>query len=555
MRAQSDSDLVARTDPDASAQSDLYDLFRAGSRMFEQPTVRRTLRIAAASAKAIAGCAVLAAYVAEGGRLTRYSGRANRRLDVLVEARAGKSGLLEGGHHWRYALFFRATGRTTGAFVLQTIDAPSREAVFLLHALAEPTGAALATAELIEHERRQASELRQFGEAQAGSNRTLTATIVRLNSHQHIREVIVAAAGAADGETRIVEALSRITRRSIALQDSFGSDRAFAGVGDSVAPGNMNQLFPPHVTTILNPGWQSTRIRSGVEALGVLGIYDPEDARSADDRFAVDYASAMIAVEFAHHRRLAEVEIRLGGDLADDLVAGIEVIDGPARAEALHFDLGGAQRVMLVSWEHPPPTAVDIGAAVRSELEAMRVPALISRRPGTSLVVVADSDLSTLHDRLSSRLGTSHGAIGVGGRCVTTDLPRSWTEATRALHVRMGSPRPYGLSNYDDLGLLRILVTSGDGLELDRYLTEWLGPLVEHDQHHRSELVHTLTLYLDSGGHYDRTADALMIHRSTLRYRLGKIRELSGRDLSDPDHRLNLHIAVRARAASLAVLR
>ena len=54
----------------------------------------------------------------------------------------------------------------------------------------------------------------------------------------------------------------------------------------------------------------------------------------------------------------------------------------------------------------------------------------------------------------------------------------------------------------------------------------------------------TLGVYLDSGGNYDRTADALIIHRSTLRYRLGRIREVSGRDVADPDSRLNLHLSL-----------
>jgi DNA-binding PucR family transcriptional regulator len=186
----------------------------------------------------------------------------------------------------------------------------------------------------------------------------------------------------------------------------------------------------------------------------------------------------------------------------------------------------------------------------------MRVPALISRRPDTVLVVVADRvDLSSLYERLSSTIFSTRGTIGVGGRCIADDLPRSFAEASRALQIRVASRRPYGLSSHDDLGLLRILDTSDDGAELDRYVNEWLGALVDHDRDHHSELVHTLTVYLDSGGNYDRTADSLIIHRSTLRYRLGRIRELSGRDLTDADSRLNLHIAVRARAALLHSLR
>ena len=551
MRASSYQEFVARADLDAKSQSGLYDLFRAGSKMLERPTTRETLRLAGASAKAITGCTIPAVYVTEGNRLVRHSGKANHRLDLQVEARAGTSGIVENGDIWRYALFFRETGKVRGAFVLQAAGEPSDIEMFMLHALAEPTATALATAELIKRERRQARELRLLFEAQAGSNRTMTATIVRLNAHEHIRDSIVAAAGSGNGEAQIVETLSAITGRSIVLQDSFGNERAFIGVDGSTSPSSM--LVPDDnvsAAVLLGTEWRATVIRSRRETLGVIGIFDPDDTRSEDDRFAVEYASAMIAVELAHHRDVAEIEIRLGRDLADDLVAGTGIVDAFARAEALNFDLSGSQRVVLVSWETPTPTGIDIGAAVRHELAAMRVPALISRRPGAVLVVVADGDdLSSLYERLSSTVFSARGTIGVGGRCIADDLPRSFAEASRALQIRVESHQPYGLSSHDDLGLLRILDTSNDGVELDRYVNEWLGALVEHDRDHRSQLVHTLSVYLDSGGNYDRAADALIIHRSTLRYRLGRIRELSGRDLADPDSRLNLHIAVRARAA------
>ncbi|MFE6254086.1 helix-turn-helix domain-containing protein [Agromyces sp. NPDC057865] len=549
----SGSDPVAQAHLDAEKQSGMYDLFRVGSKMFERPSTRRTLRLAGASAKGIAGCAVRAAYVADDDdRLVRFSGRANRSLDLLVEAREGESGVIDDRGVWRYALFFWGTGKIRGAFVLQSAAEPSNEEMFLLHALAEPTGAALATADLIDRERRHAKELRRLTEAQAGSNRTMAATIARLNAHRNIRDLILAAAGTGNGEAQIVEAVSVITRRPVVLQDSFGVERAFAAVGVSAAPLRLLQPDGEPSTTAStdDPEWSATPIRSRGETLGVIGIHDPDDSLSEDDRFAVEFASEMIAVELAHHRNVAEVEIRLGRDLADDLVAGPRAVDAPARAEALQFDLSGAQRVVLVRWKSPTPNGVDIGAALRHELAAMHVPALISRRSDGMLAVVAGGqDLSELHRRLSTSVSSTQGTIGVGGAHVAEDLADSFAEAGRALRLRVESRRPYGVSNHDDLGLLRVLDTSGDGVELERFVNEWLGRLVEHDRDHRSELVRTLGAYLDSGGNYDRTADELMIHRSTLRYRLGRIRELIGSDFSDPDSRLNLHIAVRIQSA------
>jgi DNA-binding PucR family transcriptional regulator len=81
--------------------------------------------------------------------------------------------------------------------------------------------------------------------------------------------------------------------------------------------------------------------------------------------------------------------------------------------------------------------------------------------------------------------------------------------------------------------------------EVGAYIVEWLGSLLTYDHEHGADLVKTLTRYLDSGGNYDQTARVLNIHRSTLRYRLGRIRELAGCDLQDVETRLNLHLATR----------
>ncbi|MEY9954244.1 PucR family transcriptional regulator [Leifsonia sp. EB34] len=552
MGVSNDPDPVAHPGPDPEAQAGLYDIFRMGSRMFEHPSTRETLRLAAASAERIAGCAVAAVYVSSHGRLVRYSGDADARLDLLVDERAGISGVLAPADDgaWRYALVFRGTGKVKGAFVLQAAAEPSSAEMFLLLALTEPTGAALAAAELIDRERRQARELRRLGKAQEASNRTMAATIVRLNAQQQIRDSIVVAAGSGKGEAQIVATVSDITQRSVVLQDSFGNELALVSVTDPSPPsGIILSAGDLSAGGHSNAGWRSTPIRSRGETLGVIGIYDPEDSRSDDDRFAVEYASATIAVELAHRRNVAEVELRLGRDLADDLVAGAQV-DALARAEALHFDLGGFQRAVLVVWESPTPNRVDVSAAVRYELADMHVPALVSRRPEATLAVVADGhDLSSLYERVSAALTSVRGTIGIGGRCAAEDLPRSFAEAAQAVRIRTESRQPLGLSNHDDLGLLRILDTSDDAVRLERYVDEWLGVLIEHDRRHRSELVRTLAVYLDSGGNYDRTSAALIIHRSTLRYRLNRIREVTGRDIGDPEAQLNLHIAIRARAA------
>jgi DNA-binding PucR family transcriptional regulator len=115
-----------------------------------------------------------------------------------------------------------------------------------------------------------------------------------------------------------------------------------------------------------------------------------------------------------------------------------------------------------------------------------------------------------------------------------------------ALGVRQASRQPTGFTTYDGLGIYRILAGGQHNAEVEGFVREWLGPLLDYDAAHGAELVKTLSTYLECGGNYDETADSLAIHRSTLRYRLQRIREVSGLDLGDVDSRFNLHAATRA---------
>jgi DNA-binding PucR family transcriptional regulator len=138
-------------------------------------------------------------------------------------------------------------------------------------------------------------------------------------------------------------------------------------------------------------------------------------------------------------------------------------------------------------------------------------------------------------------------AVGVGGFVERPEhLPRSYREAMQALTVRIRQADPRGLTAFEDLGLYRLLATPEGRHEASAFVEDWLGSLLAYDIERQAGLVHTLGVYLDHGGNYDDTAAALHIHRSTLRYRLQRIRELSGHDLTNADTRLNLHVAVRA---------
>ncbi|MFL6113192.1 MAG: PucR family transcriptional regulator [Catenulispora sp.] len=74
-----------------------------------------------------------------------------------------------------------------------------------------------------------------------------------------------------------------------------------------------------------------------------------------------------------------------------------------------------------------------------------------------------------------------------------------------------------------------------------------LGPVRGYDAGHQSRLEETLEVFLDCSGSWSRCARKLHIHVNTLRYRIAKINELTGRDLSRLDHQVDFLLALRAR--------
>ena len=88
---------------------------------------------------------------------------------------------------------------------------------------------------------------------------------------------------------------------------------------------------------------------------------------------------------------------------------------------------------------------------------------------------------------------------------------------------------------------------------MNGFVREWLGSLLDYDERKGAELVHTLTQYLEHGGNYDATAATLSVHKSTLKYRLQRIREPTGLEPNDPDVHFNLQLATRAWGTLQAV--
>jgi DNA-binding PucR family transcriptional regulator len=194
--------------------------------------------------------------------------------------------------------------------------------------------------------------------------------------------------------------------------------------------------------------------------------------------------------------------------------------------------------------------------AVRRAARSTGAGSLLVSRTGTVVLLAnVDLDWGKLRRAVLHELGGGgHVRIGVGGGCGHVgDFPRSYREARTALRVQAGSHGPERVTVFDELGVYRLLSLLENNAEVERFVRDWLGALLDYDARKQSELVRTLSVYLERGGNYNATAEALVVHRSTLKYRLQRIRELSGHDLNDPDSHFNLQLATRAWATLRAL--
>src|SRR5204862_1612597 len=126
---------------------------------------------------------------------------------------------------------------------------------------------------------------------------------------------------------------------------------------------------------------------------------------------------------------------------------------------------------------------------------------------------------------------------------------RAGAEALLAANVAEAQRTP--LLAFKDTGAYRILLPamSEDPAELQRFHDETVAPLIAYDEQYDTELVRTLESFLEADGNVAKTAQKLYTHRHTIRYRLERVKELSGLEVSSKDGRERLSSGMMATRA------
>jgi sugar diacid utilization regulator len=232
-----------------------------------------------------------------------------------------------------------------------------------------------------------------------------------------------------------------------------------------------------------------------------------------------------------------------------------------ARGKELGVDLehGGSVLVARVYPRHPAEgdwqaralTVLGRGArsVVSTAVSALRHDYIVVLIPGQ------DEQLSRRAGELALRAidAAMSGFVAVIGRSRIAvepmEMHRAASEALLAANVAsLSDGTESKLLAFEDTGAYRLLLPamSEDPEELERFYTDTVAPLIAYDEQYGTELVKTLETFLANDGSMAATCKQLFTHRHTIRYRLERLRELTGLDVSSTDGRERLSLGLKA---------
>jgi sugar diacid utilization regulator len=355
-----------------------------------------------------------------------------------------------------------------------------------------------------------------------------------------------------DGLPALARAIGRALEASVAILDRSSSVLAVACASPSDERAVLEAREGVERLDLIVGGTPvgelRVRARSGAEispplarALAALTALELERA-SQPDRASEEAVGRFLRDLF--QRRVTDREniIARGKELGADLADGAGVL--VARAHPL-VPTDGDWRARLAATAGRGARRAARGALVGwAELNETRELAVVV--PGAQ----ADQ-MRRVMDAVAAELAGGLSGFQTAVACSRTvidpvDLHRAAAEAV--LTANVAQARGAETLTFEETGSYRLLLTaiSEDPSELQRFFDETVAPLIGYDEQYETELVRTLDTFLDEDANVARTAERLFTHRHTIRYRLERVRELTGLDVGSTDGRERLGLGLKA---------
>lgn len=302
---------------------------------------------------------------------------------------------------------------------------------------------------------------------------------------------------------------------------------------------------------------------SGVPLQAWLVAVKDDGGFSELDRLTLHQAVTIVALELLRRRVAEDTERRLAGDVLAAIVSGD--LAGPELERRLApFGLG--ERVGAIVLAPPRPGGAALATAEAALAAALRSEAadgLAARTDGLVCALVPgleEDDLFALADRVAAHATRSLDAplrLGVGRAVAGGQARHAFHEARCALEARVlaapagengdGAQTTTTVATYRDLGTFQLLLSLQDDDALRLFCDSVLAPIEQSEGAYGGELMRSLEAFIEENGQWERAARRLYCHRHTLRYRMRRVEELTGRSLGSARDRIEFWLALRGR--------
>lgn len=318
-------------------------------------------------------------------------------------------------------------------------------------------------------------------------------------------------------------------------------------------PKIRESLHPVYLPVMPNVGLEMERLLAPIvvhgDIYGYMWIIADVHALSPIDMMAIEIGATVAALLMLYQESLQAAEASLKGNLIAQLIEG----DGSRQTilsdQSLRYgvDLRQPCQLLMIGLRHTqPPQVTSIYRSVNQILTQTEQDAVAAQFAGQVLVLIqANQDVEALAATLAQRLSPSNGGMRIGISAIFIGADKvgaAHHQCNEVLEIAQRLRSQKQVQRFAELGYIHTLFQAGrPSLERNSQVPILRQLLAEK----QADLFHTLETYLDAGGNSVQTADSLHIHRSTLNYRLARIREICAVDISSPGARINLQIALK----------
>lgn len=400
---------------------------------------------------------------------------------------------------------------------------------------------------------------------------------IRLSHETHERLTKLSLDGA--GIPSILEVIGSLAGGRAALYSPDGY--RIRGVGES-SDGMPARIQAPQIAGAarearINAGRPArpldvVPVRAGSDMLGLLVVAIDDESVDPDGRLrALEHGSTVLALELSKERAAAEVERRLRGDLVEEVLGGGLETDEAERiarqAERLGHRLPARAWVVVLEPDDDKTEAALAARGQQDRLDGALSGLVRSRLLGALTLVRSASAVFLVPDDLAPDLAAAEklagqvlaaaapvmkpgsASVGIGNVANGVgELARSHVEARQALRLTRRAGGRGRIASYRSLGAFRLLLEVQSPDALRRFVDELLGPLLRYAQSRDTPLLETLEALAAARWVRRAASRNLGIHINSMSYRVERIEALTGLQLDDPETRVAISIALRARA-------